>query len=139
MIKYSVQRVINSNINLPCHQLNHEKWKLRESKRGEKVTAQQCEDLRAESRAASLSSRPKVTGGSPSFSSPSITSLGQWPGGERREGAKWQMKGMKRRKLGNTRREVQQNEKEGRKGKQAELLMLAIRILPGSSVSKGLL
>lgn len=32
---------------------------------------------------------------------------------------------------GNTRREVQPNEKEGRKGKQVELLMLAIMFLPG--------
>lgn len=39
MIKYSVQRVINSNINLPCRQLNDEEWKLRETERGEKVTA----------------------------------------------------------------------------------------------------
>lgn len=32
---------------------------------------------------------------------------------------------------GSTRREVKRNEKEGRKGKQAELLMLAIMFLPG--------
>lgn len=48
MIKYSVRRVINSNINLPRHRLNNEKWKLRETKRGEKVAAEQREDIRAQ-------------------------------------------------------------------------------------------
>lgn len=65
MIKYSVRRVINSNINLPRHRLNNEKWKLRETKRGENVAAKQREDIRAQySGVSGLDGRQlKVTGG----------------------------------------------------------------------------
>lgn len=38
MIKYGMQWVINSNINLPRQLPVDEKWKLREGKRWEKVT-----------------------------------------------------------------------------------------------------
>lgn len=37
MIKYTMLRVINSSINLPCHLPVHEKWKLRKGERAEKL------------------------------------------------------------------------------------------------------
>lgn len=47
------------------------------------------------------------------------------------KGGKCQMKEIKWWKLGNMHSKVKQNEKEGRKGKQVELLILAIMFLPG--------